>query len=129
MNVVFLSLDQVLRIHCHQIEAYGGSGAIRDLGLLESALETPASGLGEDYFHKGIHEMAAAYLFHITQNHPFVDGNKRVGAACCGYFLYLNGFELDADPDAFADLVLAVAAGKADKKKAAGFLKKHSRPA
>ena len=80
MNPIFLSLAEVLEIHRDQIERYGGDPGIRDLDLLQSALAIPAAGFGGQYLHNDLYEMAAAYLFHITQNHPFVDGNKRTGA-------------------------------------------------
>jgi len=80
MEPIFLTLDEVMEIHDHQMELHGGNTSIRDFDLLESAVAQPYSGFGDDYFHKDLYEMAAAYLYHITQNHPFVDGNKRTGA-------------------------------------------------
>lgn len=71
--------------------------------------------------------MAAAYLYHIVQNHPFVDGNKRVGLESALAFLALNGVEIDAPDDDLESLVLAVASGQADKAQAAAFLEQHSR--
>ena len=124
---VFLGLDEVVEIHRDQIERYGGSPAIRDIELLQSAVAMPAAGIGENYFHTDIHEMAAAYLFHIIRNHPFIDGNKRTGAVAAVVFLYLNGMELDADEESFEALVRSVAEGKADKAAAAGFFRKHAR--
>lgn len=73
--------------------------------------------------------MAAAYLFHIVRNHPFVDGNKRVGAAANVVFLLLNGFDLNAGEDEFEKMVLAVAQGLMDKAAAAAFLRANSLPA
>ena len=67
----FLTLDDVLETHTFQIETYGGSAGVRDLGLLESALAQPESGFGDQYLHDGIFEMASAYLYHIVMNHPF----------------------------------------------------------
>jgi len=125
MKIRFVELEEALHIHRHQIMAYGGSVELRDLGLLESALAMPPAGLGEEYFHKGIFEMAAAYAFYQTKNHPFVDGNKRVAASCADYFLHLNGQDLDADPDAFASLILGLADGSVDKAKAAKLFLAH----
>jgi death-on-curing protein len=71
---VFLTLGEVIEIHHDQIERYGGDSGIRDLGLLQSAMAMPAAGFGGRYLHADLCEMAAAYLFHITQNYPFVDG-------------------------------------------------------
>ena len=97
------------------------------MGLLESALAMPRSGFGGQYFHTDLHEMAAAYLFHLVKNHPFVDGNKRVGAGVAFVFLDLNGVELTATNDQLANAVLAVAEGKLQKCGVAEFLRKHSR--
>ncbi|MBI3855807.1 MAG: Fic family protein, partial [Planctomycetes bacterium] len=77
MTLLFLSTESVQRIHEDQIQRYGGSLGIRDMGLLESAVAMPQAGSGGQYFHTDLYEMAAAYLFHLVKNHPFVDGNKR----------------------------------------------------
>ncbi len=87
----------------------------------------PAAGFGGQYAHTDLYEMAAAYLFHLVQNHPFVDGNKRTGAVAALIFLELNGNEIDADEKAFEKLVLAVAAGQAGKNTVADFFRKYSR--
>ena len=125
MPPVFLSVDDVLQIHGDQIEKYGGSLGVRDMGLLESALAVPQSGIGGQYFHEDVVEMAAAYLFHIVKNHPFIDGNKRVGTMAAYTFLGLNGQDLDAPPPTFEKLVLSVADGKTDKATVTVFLRKH----
>lgn len=127
MDPDFLGLDEVLEIHRDQIERYGGTSGIRDIGLLQSALAVPASGFGGRYLHGDVFEMAAAYLFHIVQDHPFLDGNKRTGAAAALVFLMMNGVELDADEEAFETLVRSVAEGKANKAAAAEFFRKHAR--
>jgi death-on-curing protein len=122
---VFLTLDEALALHGDQIERYGGSPGLRDLALLESAIAAPQATFGGEYLHTSMPEMAAAYLFHLVKNHPFVDGNKRVGLAAALAFLGLNGLWLEADPDALADLVIAVATGRADKAEVAVFLRAH----
>jgi death-on-curing family protein len=81
MQPLFLDLDHVLRIHRSLIEAYGGIEGVRDIGLLHSAIAMPQASFGGEFLHKDFFEMAAAYLYHITQNHAFLDGNKRTGAA------------------------------------------------
>lgn len=124
---VFLSLGDALEIHRDQIERYGGDLGVRDRGLLESALAMPCAGFGGQYLHEDIHAMAAAYLFHIVKNHPFVDGNKRAGAIAAYVFLRLNGVKLDAPEPAYERLVLAVAEGRADKAEIAGFFRSNSR--
>lgn len=98
-HIEFLSLTEVLEIHANQIELYGGSPGIRDIGLLEGAIAQPSATYGDEYLHGSIFEMAAAYLYHLVQNHPFIDGNKRVGLAATVVFLELNEFEIDASLD------------------------------
>jgi death on curing protein len=73
----FLTVDDVLLIHDEQLEAYGGIQGIRDNGLLESAAMMPQASFGGEYLHQNLFEMAAAYAFHIAENQPFLDGNKR----------------------------------------------------
>lgn len=120
---VFLGLDEVIEIHHDQIKRYGGHPGIRDIELLKSAINMPAACFGGDYFHTDIYEMAAAYLFHIVRNHPFLDGNKRTGAVASVVFLMMNGIELHADEDRFAKMVLSVAEGKTGKAAVARFFK------
>jgi death-on-curing protein len=120
---VFLTLAEVLEIHQDQLSRYGGRSGIRDLGLLKSAMAMPQAGMGEEYFHADIVEMAAAYLFHIVRNHPFVDGNKRSGTIAALVFLALNGVEVDAEESEFEQLVRRVAEDKAEKNDIAEFLR------
>lgn len=126
MNPVFLTLDEVLALHQDQVERYGGATGLRDLGLLQSALGTPQARFGGTFLHDSLPEMAAAYLYHIVCNHPFVDGNKRTGLIAAIAFLGLNGLDLNADPDALVNLVLGIAAGSVTKADAAVFLAAHS---
>jgi death-on-curing protein len=125
----FLTLGEVLAIHKDQIARYGGAEGVRDWSLLQSALAMPAAGIGGEYLHTDLCEMAAAYLFHVVRNHPFVDGNKRVGAVAADVFLALNDVRLTADPDAFAELVLSVARGGTPKSTVAQFLRDNTGPA
>jgi death-on-curing protein len=123
----FLELDEVVEIHRDQIARYGGTPGVRDMGLLESALAVPQAGSGGEYFHADLFEMAAAYLFHIASNHPFVDGNKRVAMAAALTFLELNGLVVDVGSSvAIEKIVLAVASGKANKAAAAAFFREHA---
>jgi death-on-curing protein len=124
MQPHFLDLDRVLRIHRSLIEIYGGIEGIRDIGLLHSAIAMPQASFEGAFLHRNIFEMAAAYLYHITQNHPFIDGNKRTGAATAIIFLAINDIELDADEDALVELTLNVAQGKTGKQEIAEFFRK-----
>ena len=128
MKPVFLTLDEVLALHADQIDRYGGSLGIRAVELLESALAVPAATFGSSYLHGDLHEMAAAYLFHLVKNHPFVDGNKRTGLMAMLVFLGLNGLRLEAREDELADQVVAVADGRIGKAEIAVFVKGHARP-
>jgi death-on-curing protein len=124
----FLSLPEVLAIHQDQIARYGGAAGIRDIDLLKSALGMPPATYGGKFLHTDIYEMAASYLFHLVKNHPFVDGNKRVGAVAALVFLVLNGFEFHAPEDEFAEMVLAVARGEMDKAQVVLFIRTWSKP-
>jgi death-on-curing protein len=127
MEPVFLTMEDVTEIHANQIARHGGSPGIRDATLLQSAVAMPEAGFGEHYLHTDLFEMAAAYLFHLVQNHPFVDGNKRVGAASALVFLELNRVTVKVANDALVKTVLAVAQGKMGKAGVAEFLRKHAK--
>jgi death-on-curing protein len=124
MAPLFLDIDRVMRIHLSLIERYGGQSGVRDAGLLHSAIATPQASFGGDFLHKNLFEMAAAYLFHIVQNHPFIDGNKRAGAASAIIFLYMNGVEIEADEEGLVALTLRVACGEAGKSEIADFFRR-----
>lgn len=100
---------------------------VRDQGLLESAIATPQSGFGGQYLHRDLYQMAAAYLFHNTKNHPFIDGNKRVGAMAAFTFLKLNKLTLTASESAYERVVRAVAESKLTKEDIAKFFRAHTR--
>jgi death-on-curing protein len=125
--IKFLTTDRVLAIHQRVLDEYGGSAGLRDAGLLDSAVAVPASTFGGEYLHNSLPAMAAAYLFHICKNHPFVDGNKRAALAAAVQFLYLNGHFLKAALDDVERLTLGVAEGSVSKDAATAFFKKFVR--
>jgi death-on-curing protein len=125
---VFLFLDEVLALHGEQIERYGGATGLRDLGLLESALAAPRAAFGREYLHASLPEMAAAYLYHVVRNHPFLDGNKRAGLAASIAFLGMNGLWLESDPEVLTDLVLGVAEGRTARAEVAEFIRMNTVP-
>ncbi len=127
-RVRFLSLEQVLAIHADQVRHYGGELGVRDLGLLQSALAMPRAMFGGQYLHPTLHEMAAAYVFHLTQNHPFLDGNKRVGIAAAIGFLSLNDSWLESEPADLEEMALRVARGEIGKPEIAVFLRDRCAP-
>jgi death-on-curing protein len=91
-EIRFLSLDEVLAVHQRVVDAFGGAGGVRDLGLVESVLYRPQSGYYED-----LTAMAAALFESLLMNHPFIDGNKRVAFFATDVFLRLNGWRMDVD--------------------------------
>jgi len=123
MTPLFLDLDRVMRLHRSLIERYGGTEGVRDVGLLLSAVAMPQAAYGGEYLHADLFEMAAAYLYHVVQNHPFLDGNKRVGAAAAIVFLAMNDVEIEGDEQGLVDLTLSVATGQAGKVEIAAFLR------
>ena len=129
MALVFLSLDEFIEIHREMIERYGGSVGVRDMGLLESAVAMAEAGFGDQYLHSDLFEMAAAYLFHIARNHPFIDGNKRTGAIAAFVFLKLNQVTLNASDREFERIVRTVAEGKTGKAAVAEFLRRNNQKA
>lgn len=128
MDPTFLDVSDVLTIYHDQVERYGGSFGIRDRNLLESAVAVPQSGFGGTYAHSDLFEMAAAYLYHLVRNHPFVDGNKRTGTASALVFLELNGWSLECEEDDLVELVLGVAEGRIEKAVVAAFLRDRRAP-
>jgi len=122
----FLTLEDVLLLHSDQVDLYGGEHGVRDLGLLESAVAMPRASFGGELLHKDLFEMSAAYLFHIVQNHPFIDGNKRTGAVAALVFLDLNGIEIDAPEGSVYDLTMSVAKGDSGKPEIAAFFRERA---
>jgi len=122
----FLDKETILAFHEDQVEIYGGTQGVRDMGLLDSALAQPQASFGGNYVHIDVFEMAAAYGFHICQNHPFYDGNKRTALIAMYTFLYVNGYRLQADRKSLFAIVLDLAEGKVEKPALAAYLKKYS---
>ena len=115
----FLTLSEFLLILQNQIKLYGGIFGIRYMSLLSSALAMTEAMFSGQYLHNDLFEQAAAYAFHICQNHPFIDGNKRVALASALVFLDLNGIEIIDTDEILYQLMMNVACGKADKKEIA----------
>jgi death on curing protein len=109
----WLSLREVLTIHERQLGRFGGAPGIRDQGMLESALSRPRNKW--EYERADVVDLAAAYAFGIVRNHPFVDGNKRVGFLTMAAFLRLNGLHFAPSPEAATKATMALAAGEIDE--------------
>ncbi len=124
-EVLFLAIDEVLESHACQIQTYGGDDGLRDVGLLESAIAQPQTSFGGNYLHAFPFEMAAAYLFHLVMNHPFVDGNKRVGLEATLVFLEINNIAIEATDEELVQIVLDTTASKVSKQDIADFFQSH----
>ena len=111
-----LTVEIVREIHDTAIAEFGGSTGVRELSLLESAVAAPQASIGGRSPYADLAEMAAAYLFYLCRNHPFIDGNKRAALGACLVFLRLNGLEPTADSPAWEELTLAVAASEIDRE-------------
>ena len=96
-SVSFLTLAEVIDIHRDQVQRYGGGVGLRDINLLSSAISMPCSSFSGTFLHPTLFDMASAYAFHISLNHPFIDGNKRTALASALVFLEMNGVTI-ADP-------------------------------
>jgi len=126
VSPAFLSCEDVLEIHRQLIGEFGGSEGVRDMGLLQSSVAMPQAGFGGQLLHTDLFEMAAAYLFHLARNHPFIDGNKRAGAAAALVFLEINGMVIEATNESLVETALAAAEGKMTKSAAAEYLRAHA---
>jgi death-on-curing protein len=123
----YLTLAEVVDLHRRLLKATGGAAGIRDLGALESALAQPKITLAGSDLYPTLAEKAAALCFSLVGNHPFVDGNKRVGHAAMETFLLLNGAEIDASVGEQERIMLDLAAGRVDREHLAGWLRQHLR--
>ena len=125
--IKFLTLSEVLLILEDQIRNYGGIYGVRDLNLLSSAIYMPESSFGGEYLHKTIPSMAAAYAYHICQNHPFIDGNKRVALASSLVFLDINGYEFNCDDEMLFTKIMDLAKGEIKKEDLIIFYEENSK--
>lgn len=124
MGLYFLTFEDVIEIHDDQTNRYGGKKGIRDENMLLSAIAQPYAAFGGQYLHKTMFDKAAAYLFHICQNHPFIDGNKRAAIAAALVFLAMNDCDIDFKENELEKLVRSVAEGKTKKDEIATFFSK-----
>src|SRR5262245_51747912 len=121
----YLTLEEVLELHRLALEQSGGLGGVRDLGGLDSALAQPQMTFGGQELYPELADKAAALGFSLVCNHPFVDGNKRVGHAAMETFLVLNGWELAADVDEQEQVVLRLAAGGLTREEFTAWVRSH----
>jgi death on curing protein len=114
-DTLFLTLAEVIEIHADQIHRYGGQAGVRDLGLLESALAQPEASFAGAWLHKDHYEMAAAYAYHLCQNHPFIDGNKRTALAAALVFLELSDISILDPRGRLKNAMVRIASGRMSK--------------
>jgi death-on-curing protein len=121
----YLTLDEVIELHRLLLEQSGGTPGLRDQGLLESAVEQPAMSFGGQELYSSLADKAAALCFSLVMNHPFIDGNKRVGHAAMEVFLMLNGFELQASIDEQERIILALAGSQSSRAEFTAWVSSH----
>ena len=121
----YVTLAEVVELHRRLLQATGGAPGIRDLGALESAVVQPKATFGSTDLYPTLVDKAAALCFALIQDHPFVDGNKRVGHAAMETFFILNGAEIDASVDDQERLILDLAAGRIDRAHLIDWLRQH----
>jgi len=115
-EVLFLSVDDVLDLHNDQLRLFGGSAGLRDRNALESAVATPTSTFDGAFLHDDLFHMAAAYAFHIAENQPFVDGNKRTALNAALVFLDINGWTVSDPDERLYDAMISLSARALDKR-------------
>lgn len=125
-EIEFLTLAEAVEIHRNQVQLYGGDPGIRDYNLLSSALYIAESTFDGNLLHEDLFHMAAAYIFHLCQNHPFIDGNKRTALVCGLVFLDFNGIAIDDPSGALYKMMMKVASGRCSKDEIAGILRRLS---
>lgn len=121
--ITFLNVDDVLLLHADTIDTDGGSHGVRDHGMLDAAVAMPRQLFSGQFLHEDLAAMAAAYFFHIAQNHPFLDGNKRAAVMSALAFLRANNVELAMAPQELEATTLKVAAGELTKEKLTKWLR------
>ena len=126
-ETVYLTLEQVLFIHDQVIEETGGAFGLRDLGALHAAIERPKASFGGVEAYPSLLAKAAALLESLCNNHPFLDGNKRVAYLATGIFLELNGFQLTASQKTAEPFMLKLARGRTSLPQARAWLRKHAK--
>jgi len=121
----YLSLQEVISLHSLIIAQSGGSSGLRDRGALESAVAQPEASFDGEDLYPDLSSKAAALGHSLIQNHPFIDGNKRIGHGAMEVFLLLNGHEIDASVDEQETIIIGVASGKISRIELSEWLHKH----
>jgi death-on-curing protein len=124
----YVTLGEVLDLHGRVIQQSGGADGVRDLGGIESAIAQPQMRFDGRDLYPDIEAKSAALCFSLVMNHPFIDGNKRIGHAAMETFLILNGFELAADVDDAEEVILTLAAGNLPREELVAWISSRIRP-
>jgi death-on-curing protein len=127
-NCFHLTVEIVREVHAEAIARFGGSDGVREVALLESAVAAPQASFGGKSPYRDLADVAAAYVYYLCKNHPFIDGNKRAALGACIVFLRLNGIEPSDDGPEWEDLVLAIAAGTLNRDDVTVRLRRLLRP-
>lgn len=126
MAILYISEELVLTFHADLLQRYGGEPGLRDRGLLESALAQPRMTVGGKGAHKTLFEKAAAYGYHVCNNHPFIDGNKRVAFVLMDVFLQRNGWEITVVEEEAYSVMISLASGRLTKAQLASWLQENA---
>jgi len=127
-DIIFIPKQIILYFHEKLIQNYGGAHGIRDENLLDSALEQPKATFEGRYLHDTLIKMAAAYGYHLCNNHPFIDGNKRTAFVAMDIFLQRNGFEITASEEDAFKMMIKLSSGELSKKGSASWLERNVSP-
>ncbi|MFW6030402.1 MAG: type II toxin-antitoxin system death-on-curing family toxin [Halanaerobiales bacterium] len=125
-DIKFIPKDIILFFHKQLVKIYGGSSGIRDENLLDSALEQPKATYQGEYLHDSLIKMAAAYGYHLCNNHPFIDGNKRIAFVAMDTFLQKNNLEITASEKKAYKMMIQVSSGQLSKKELTLWLEKNT---
>lgn len=126
-DIIFINVNETIEIQKDLIDRFTGIHGVRDIGLLESAVASPYVTFGGEYLHKDIFEMATAYLYNLTKNHAFIDGNKRIGVYISVLFLELNDYEVNLDNNQLYDLGIKTSDSTYSKEDILNILKNNCR--
>ncbi|NOQ63347.1 MAG: type II toxin-antitoxin system death-on-curing family toxin [Methyloprofundus sp.] len=110
-----LTIEQVVLLHQRLLQQSGGGQGIRDMGILESAIAQPNMSYESELLYPTLIDKVAALGFSLINNHPFIDGNKRIGHAAIEVTLLMNGFEITVNVDEQESIILSIASGKMDR--------------
>lgn len=124
----FLRLGEVLELHSRLLATSGGAPGLRDLALLEGALCQPRQTYSGADLYPTLIDKAASLAFSLIKNHPFIDGNKRIGHAAMAVMLLLNGYEIEASTESAEAVILAVASGFLDRQGLTDWVRQHVKP-